>query len=178
MRLGDFERTIVWSEVTFERTLVWSEVIFSAQSSGRWSGFCLGHGRTIVRTMVWLCSDQRSFPSGKVWSESVSSALRAHMVFRAHFSLIRGYFGLGWSDQRLLSSGTVWSEVTSGWHLNLGWINIKSSSSKSLGWSKRKLKRAVLNFNLVCSHQSNVVSKYSFFVNQQFSIINKKHLLN
>ena len=115
MRWGDFKRTIVWSGVTFERTFVWSEVILSAQSSGRWSGFGMGHGRTVVWTMVWFWSDQRSFPSGKIWSESVSSAFRAHTVFRAHFSLIRGYFGLGWSDQRLLSSGTVWSEATSTW---------------------------------------------------------------
>ena len=54
---------------------------------------------TIVWTMVWIWSDQRSFPSAKVWSETVSSALRAHMLFRAHFSMIRGYFGLGCSDQ-------------------------------------------------------------------------------
>ena len=120
MRWSDFERTLVWSGVTFERTLVWSKVILSAQSSRRWSGFRLGHGRKIVWTMVWFWSDQRCFPSGKVWSETVSSALRAHTVFGAHFSLIRGYFGLGWSDQRLLSSGTVWSEVTSVWPLNLG----------------------------------------------------------
>ena len=69
--------------------------------------------RKIVRTMVSFLSDQRSFPTGKVWSETVLSAVSAHIVFRAHFSVIRGYFGLGWSDQRLLSSGTVWSEVTS-----------------------------------------------------------------
>ena len=127
-----FERTLVWSGVTFERTIVWSEVILSARSSGRWSGFGLGHGRTIVWTMVWFWSDQRSFPPGRVWSEIVSSALRAQMVFRAHFSLIRGYFGLGWSDQRLLSSGTVWSEVTSGWHLNLGLLIISCFKMKAL----------------------------------------------
>ena len=114
---GDFERTIVRPGVPFERTIVWSEVILRAQSSGRWSGFCLGHGCTIVWTMFWFWSDQRSFPSGKLWSETALSALGAHTVFRAHFSLIRGYFGLGWSeirgyfclarsDQRFIPDGT------------------------------------------------------------------------
>ena len=113
MRWSDFERTIVWSGVTFERTIVWSEVILSAQSSGQWSGFELGYGRTIVWTMVWLWSDQMSFPSEKVWSETVLSALRAHTVFRAHFSLIKGYFGLGGSDQGSLPDGTsTWDHVS------------------------------------------------------------------
>ena len=116
MLWGDFERTIVWSGVTFERTKGLSEVILSAQSSGQCSGFELGHGRTIVWTMVWLWSDQRSFPSGKVWSETVSSALRAHTVFRRTLvwsedtlvweGLIRGNFPLARSDQGSLPDGT------------------------------------------------------------------------
>ena len=97
---GDFERTIVWKMVC-----VWC---------GPWSHNRLDNGLIfgLIRGPFRLeRSDQR---------QTVSSALRAHTVFRAHFNVIRGYFGLGWSDQRLLSSGTVWSEVTSGWRLNLG----------------------------------------------------------
>ena len=95
--------------------IVWSEVIWSAQLSGRWSGFGLGHGRTIVWTMVWFGSDQRSFLSGKVWSEKVLSALRAYTVFWAHISSIRGYSRLARSDQRSLPYGTsTWEPIKSG----------------------------------------------------------------
>ena len=68
--------------------------------------------RTIVWTMVWVWSGpwlNNRLDNGMilVWSETVLSALTVHMVFRAHFSLIRKYFGLGWSDQRFFLSCTV-----------------------------------------------------------------------
>ena len=57
-------------------------------------------------------------------------------MFRAHISLIRGYFDLGWSDQRLISSGTEdGSEVTSGWYLNLG--STLTDSRRYVGAQKR-----------------------------------------
>ena len=91
--------------------------------------------RTIVWTMVWFGSDQRSFPAGKVWLETVLSALRAHTKFWAHISLIRGYFGLGWSDQRLLLSGMVWSEVTFVW---IGLIGGHFQIAPQPGWDPIK----------------------------------------
>ena len=100
------EHTIVGSGVTFELKIVWSQIILSLQSSGQWYEFGLGHGRTIVSIMVSFWSDQKSFPSGKVWSEKTSSALQAHTVFRVHFSLISGHFGLWVSYQRSLPYGT------------------------------------------------------------------------
>ena len=89
----------------FEHAIVWSEIKMSAQSSGWWSGFGLGHGCAMAWRMIWFRSDQRSFPSCKVWPETVSSALRAHTVFRVHFSPIKAYFGMRWSDQRSLPDG-------------------------------------------------------------------------
>ena len=116
---GDFERKIVWSGVTFKRTVVWSGLIVSAPSSGQWSGFGLGHGRTIFWTMVWFGSDQRSFPSGKVWSETASSAHRAHTLFQAHFSLISGHFGLARSVQKSHPDGTsTWVRVEAFYYLD------------------------------------------------------------
>ena len=93
-----FERTIVW-------TMVWVW-------TGAWSRNRLDNGLILLWSEVLFVWN--------AWSEKMSSALGAHKVFRALFSLIREYFGLGWSDQWLLSSGTVWSDVTLGWHLNLG----------------------------------------------------------
>ena len=92
---GDFEPTIVWSRVIFERSIVWSEVILSAKLSRQWSGSSLGHSCTVVWTLVWFWSDQRSFPSGNVW---------AYTLFHSSFSLISGH----WSE-------ILWSEVTFVW---------------------------------------------------------------
>ena len=81
----------------FERTTVWTIVWVWC---GPWLHNRLDNGLIVVWSevlSVW-----------KIWSETVLSALRAHTVFRAHFCLIRGYFGLWCSDQRLLLSGTVW----------------------------------------------------------------------
>ena len=99
---GDFEPTIVWSGVPCYRTIVWTMIWFWF---GPWSHNCW--------TMVWFWCDQRSSPWGKVWSETVSSALRAHRLFWAHFTVIGGYFGLGWSDQRSLRDDTsTWDPLT------------------------------------------------------------------
>ena len=61
--------------------------------------------------MIWGYSDQRSSQAhnrlddglGLVWAMvAKSSGQWSDFGLIAHFSLIRGYFGLGWSDQRLL----------------------------------------------------------------------------
>ena len=104
----------------FHLGIFWSEVIWRAQSSGKLSGFRPDHDCTVVWQWPDLGLIRGHFRMGMVWSETVFSAHLAHTLFWAHFSLISGYFRLGWSDQRLLPSGTVWSEVTSRWHLNLG----------------------------------------------------------
>ena len=109
---GYFERTNLWTlicKISCHRAwrcvenglisgiiglgIVWSEVVSSAQSSVQWFGFGLDYGRTKVWTRVGFRSDLMSFPSGKVWSATTSSA--------------HGVSSALWSDQRILRSRMV-----------------------------------------------------------------------
>ena len=100
-----------------ERTILWSQLILRAKSPGQWCGFRVGHGRTVVWTMIWFGSNQMSFRSGKVWSEiTLAHSERTRCFERTSVwsvdtlvwgGLIRGYFCLVGYDQRSLPDGTL-----------------------------------------------------------------------
>ena len=95
-------------------------VIWNLQTSELSSGVVLSEECSRAWTMVWFWSYQWSLLSGKDWPQPESTAVYIHMRFRAHFSLIRGYFDLKCSYQIIIWSEMVWPEVTSIWQLNLG----------------------------------------------------------
>ena len=104
--------------------------------------------------MVRFRSDQRSFPSGKVWSGRILSVLRA---LGAHFSLIRGYFGHRWSDQSYIrparSDQRSVPDDTSTWEFAYNfYFNTSNVSNKT-----RKLSRAEHKDN--CFPRENKLSK-------------------
>ena len=101
----------------FERTIVWSEVILSTQSSGRWSGFGPGQGRTIVRTQLsdfplirrhftMERSDQRQFRAHLERTQCFERTLVWSEDTLIWDGLIRGCFRLVRSDVRSLPDGT------------------------------------------------------------------------
>ena len=173
-------KTIHWSDY-FVRNWFWSEVISSAKLSKRWSAFGLGHDRTFVWTMVWFWSNRRSFPSGKVWSETVTSALQATTVFRPLFSLI-------WSEVTF-----VWHALVSG-HIRMAsqpascfpgslrnfffqpWVNWMLKRNEHISFSGKKLHSArFIIFEFWCFLYSSIFHLRSFFSEGAYSRVEFFH---